>query len=242
MIVARDNEQLILAWEESARLSPAQRSLLILQRFAPNQEGSAAELAVGERDRRLLLLRKDWFGDDVEGITQCPQCQTKVEIEFSISSLPAPERVLTSRMTCIDDYQVQWRLPSAGDLAELADQGDANRVRDGLLQRCLIEVKRGEARVDSLDCPEDIIQKIGEEMAAVDPLADSRFDLRCPVCQFHWLASFDIGSFLWREIDTWARKLLLEVHALAISYGWSEQSILAMSAVRRKQYLEMLDS
>lgn len=242
MIFTRDNEQLLLVWEESARLSPARRSLQFLQRFASCQEGAVAELPVGERDRRLLLLRKDWFGDEVEGITQCPQCQTKVEIEFSISSLPAPERMLTTRNTCIDDYQVQWRLPNAGDLAELADQSDASGVRNGLLQRCLIDVKHGESKVDSLDCPEEIIQKVGAEMAAADPLADSRFDLRCPDCQFQWLASFDIGSFLWREVDTWARKLLREVHVLAVAYGWSEQSILAMSTARRNRYLEMLDA
>ncbi len=242
IMIAVDCEHLLRTWEESALLSPARRSLLFVQRFASERDERVEELAVGERDRRLLLLRQDWFGDTVQGITPCPQCQSKVEIEFSISSLRASERTLATQTTCVGDYQVQWRLPSAGDLADLADHRDANGVRKGLLQRCLIEVKQGQALVDSLHCPDDVVQQVGTEMAAVDPLADSRFDLRCPDCEFRWLASFDIGSFLWREIDTWARKMLREVHVLAVSYGWSEQSILAMSTARRNQYLEMLDS
>jgi hypothetical protein len=241
-MVTLDSERLLRVWEESALLSPARRSLLLVQRFAPKQEERVEDLAVGERDWRLLLLRKDWFGDTVEGITQCPQCQTKVELDFSISSLPAPARSIATQTTCVGDYRVQWRLPSAGDLADLTDNRDVSGVRDGLLQRCLIEVKQGESLVDSLHCPERVVQQVGADMAAVDPLADSRVHLRCPECQFQWLASFDIGSFLSREVDNWARKLLREVHVLAVAYGWSEQSILAMSTARRNRYLEMLDS
>jgi len=48
--------------------------------------------------------------------------------------------------------------------------------------------------------------------------------------------------FLWTEITSQARRLLHEVHLLATTYGWHEADILAMSAIRRQYYLEMVAS
>jgi len=53
-------------------------------------------------------------------------------------------------------------------------------------------------------------------------------------------AGFDIGSFLWAELDAWAARILGEVHELASVYGWSEHDILEMSAVRRQAYLHLI--
>ncbi len=50
--------------------------------------------------------------------------------------------------------------------------------------------------------------------------------------------AFDVGGFLWEEIDVRARRLLDEVHALARSYCWSERQILELSETRRRAYLE----
>ncbi len=51
---------------------------------------------------------------------------------------------------------------------------------------------------------------------------------------------FDILSYLWTEIEDWAQRLLVDVHTLAVSYGWSERDILALSPRRRRMYLELL--
>jgi hypothetical protein len=47
-------------------------------------------------------------------------------------------------------------------------------------------------------------------------------------------------SFFWREIQSAARRIVLEVDALARSYGWSEAEILNMTPARRQLYLEMV--
>ena len=44
-------------------------------------------------------------------------------------------------------------------------------------------------------------------------------------------------AYLWDEIDARARRLLDEVHALARTYCWSEEQILALSETRRRAYL-----
>ena len=44
--------------------------------------------------------------------------------------------------------------------------------------------------------------------------------LTCPQCSHHWHAPLDIVSFVWSEIHAWAVRLLHDVHALALAYGW----------------------
>jgi hypothetical protein len=78
-------------------------------------------------------------------------------------------------------------------------------------------------------------------MAERDPQAELLLDLTCPACAHRWEAPFDIVPFFWTEIATEAKRLLREVHTLARSYGWREADVLAMSATRRRSYLEVLD-
>ena len=64
--------------------------------------------------------------------------------------------------------------------------------------------------------------------------------LNCADCGHRWVSAFDIVSFLWSEIDNWAKRLLREVCALATALGWREADILAMSAQRRQLYLQII--
>lgn len=67
-------------------------------------------------------------------------------------------------------------------------------------------------------------------------------DLNCPECGAHWQLLFDVVNFLWVEIAASAKRLLLEIHALAKTYGWTERYILTLSDVRRQSYLEMINA
>ena len=55
-----------------------------------------------------------------------------------------------------------------------------------------------------------------------------------------WQAAFDIATYLGRETDNWVAHVLQEVDRLARAYGWREADILAMTATRRRAYLELL--
>ena len=79
---------------------------------------------------------------------------------------------------------------------------------------------------------------ISRALDDADPCLDLALDLVCPGCDHAWSAAFDVGGFLWEEIDVRARRLLDEVHALARSYSWSERQILELSETRRRAYLE----
>ena len=65
-------------------------------------------------------------------------------------------------------------------------------------------------------------------------------DLSCDECQHAWLLPFDLGAFLWTEVDMKARAMIGEVHVLATAYGWSERDVLALSDTRRAAYLAMV--
>ena len=69
--------------------------------------------------------------------------------------------------------------------------------------------------------------------------ADLVIDVACPECGEATRAELDIASYLWTELDAWARDVLLDVHLLATAYGWSEPEILALSPTRRRYYLEL---
>ncbi|MFE6990250.1 hypothetical protein ACFVFN_19020, partial [Streptomyces pharetrae] len=80
---------------------------------------------------------------------------------------------------------------------------------------------------------------IAEAAEAADPAADVTLNVACPECGRATRAELDIASYLWTELDAWARDLLLDVHLLATAYGWSEPEILALSPLRRRYYLEL---
>ncbi|MFF1676937.1 hypothetical protein ACFVYG_12980 [Streptomyces sp. NPDC058256] len=98
-------------------------------------------------------------------------------------------------------------------------------------------VPGGGALVDVL--PPSVQRRIAEAAEAADPAADVTLNINCPECGTATRAELDIASYLWTELDAWARDLLLDVHLLATAYGWSEPEILALSPLRRRYYLEL---
>jgi hypothetical protein len=88
--------------------------------------------------------------------------------------------------------------------------------------------------------PAAALDRLEEEIVGRAALADIHFAARCQSCGHRWEPAFDIGAFLWSELDVWARRLLHEVHLLASVYGWWEGDILRLSPLRRRSYLQMV--
>jgi hypothetical protein len=80
----------------------------------------------------------------------------------------------------------------------------------------------------------------GSQLAEADAMTDVQILLECPQCEHSWTEQFDIAAYLWREVDDRARRLLQDVHVLALHYGWCESEILALSDLRRQFYLRMV--
>lgn len=118
-----------------------------------------------------------------------------------------------------------------------APHGAADGVLHGVADGVPPGVLGGGALVDVL--PPSVQRRIAEVAEAADPAADVTLNINCPECGTATRAELDIASYLWTELDSWARDLLLDVHLLAIAYGWSEPEILALSPLRRRYYLEL---
>jgi hypothetical protein len=239
------SNELLEIWEHGADLSPAERASLLLAaahtELTPEQ---IAQLSVGQRDRRLLALREQTFGSQLHSIGTCPSCAVRLEFRLNAADIcsPALEGPNSILEVTHADYFVQFRLPNSLDLASLDPAADPETNRQHLLQRCVIDARRGNMEVAAAELPADAGAAVAQRMAAADPQADVQLALACPHCQHTWQTPFDILSFFWSEIHAWAGRLLREVHSLASAYGWREAEVLALSPWRRQAYLELIGS
>jgi hypothetical protein len=231
---ALSGSDMVQLWEKGMSLHPLDRGLLALSVADPSVTAAVAEWSLGRRNRTLLDLHASWFGPRVQGWTSCPSCGEKVEFE-----LDARELVMAAPGGPPDDEVVvgiyAFRLPTSRDLAHIVTL-DAAASPTALLDRC---------RTDGPEPPEwtdDLLEAVEDSLASADPLAHPRLALSCPSCQREWEDGFDIGRFIWAEVESRAKRLLWEVHTLASAYGWSETDTLTLSDARRAMYLEMVQA
>jgi T4 bacteriophage base plate protein len=235
--------ELLDVWERGLSQSSLQRALTLLAAACPDiPSEQLVHLSIGQRDGFLLSLREKIFGSQLVSHTVCPKCRDRLELTFSVSDIRVvpeiePASVLVTK---VENYKVQYRLPTSLDLGQVAGQSDLPRMRQQLLSRCLISAHYKDEALELSELPEALLSTVLEAMAQADPQADVQLALTCPACNHQWQVTFDVVSFFWSEIHGWARRLLQEIHTLASVYSWSEADILSMSAQRRQLYLEMI--
>jgi hypothetical protein len=137
-----------------------------------------------------------------------------------------------------EDFSLNFRLPNSQDLGAAARE-DPAAARDLLVQRCVLRVTRSGLPLATDALPVEVVSALAKRISELDPQAELRLDLLCPACDHRWEAYFDIVTLIWGELAAYARRLLREVHALALAYGWHEADILGMSSLRRRSYIEM---
>jgi hypothetical protein len=232
------------AWERGGPQFPAQRALTLLGlavEDAPSRDLN--QLSAGERDAKLLALRAGMFGEQLVGLTSCPACAEQLEFEIEAAALNLEARTHGVRIGLSESgYAIDLRLPTSGDLAALDPALDREANRWQLFQRCVLRARSDDREIECSELPEAIQGAVARRLAGADPQADLHLALACPKCQHAWRTAFDIVSFFWAEIENWAGRLLREVHALASAYGWSETEVLALTASRRKAYLELIEA
>jgi hypothetical protein len=237
---------LLQAWENGQGWPPISQALCLLAVACPGEPLQAlAALPIGCRDRRLMDLRRRLFGPCLDSLATCPQCGERLELSFDLAAVQAPQTEGTSlgepdRPGAWDleteGYWLRFRLPNSLDL--LAAQQAGGRL--ALLERCLLEARYGDRPQAAADLPEQVQTVLAGRMAELDPQAEVRFPVDCPVCGHRWMAVFDIASFLWQELNTWALRTLDEVSVLARAYAWREADILALSPWRRRYYIDRI--
>ena len=237
--------ELLLAWDRGRDRSSTERVLLLLAAACPDEDADAlAALPIGCRDARLLALRQWTFGERFTGLTRCPTCAERIELRFNAADVRAGAPTGSDREDELAveaaGYRVRFRLPDSRDVDALHGSADAVAARRDLLGRCLLGAVREGKAYPVKRLPASVLAAVVQRMGEMDPHADVHTTVTCPACAHRWQATFDIVSFFWTEIETWATRMLYDVHVLASAYAWSEAEILALSPGRRQLYLEMV--
>jgi hypothetical protein len=254
---------LLQAWERGQDASPGQRGLILLALAHPDVPLTVlGTWPVGQRDTALLGLFEHLFGGRLAAQAECPHCRATLEMDIPVATISAPVPELTSNrfMLAHAGYRLTYRLPTAGDLAALSEpalaSGDQDTRSRWLLRQCVLSVTEGEdlgsqdgggskphqpaGLASTQDIPGEVMSALEASIvstaSSLDPMAEIELKLDCPECAFSWQTPFDIVSFLWSELDGWAKQVLREIHILASHYGWSEADIIALSPQRRQHY------
>jgi len=230
--------ELLHIWENGFGQPNIEKACSILTAASPSANMEVVKKwSIEERDIKLFYLRYWMFGDRFINTANCPQCNEQVEWEMNIEKFSIPPLPLNKEAEfhfSTDDYKILYRLPNSEDL-HLTDS-------EQILCNCLLEIKKQDKPVSLQKLPETIIESLGKEMEIVSPLSNISLGLNCPECRHQWEMNFDILTYLWKEIDSWAMKILEEVYLLANAFKWSEKDILNMSNRRRRIYLNMIQA
>jgi hypothetical protein len=233
--------QLLQVWEQGMREHPVDRALTLLSTCCDESRNELAGLSIGRRDARLFELYELLFGPEMEAFAQCPECGEPLEYRLSVRdmrlSVPDQQQPLYLEFGATS---MRLRLPDSTDLRATSQAHNVDNARKILLERCVVAGDGQEVNSDSWT--DDMVEKVASFLGQADPQAETLIDLSCCACRHAWQLLLDIEGFLWIKISTLARRFLREVHALACAYGWREEDILALSAMRRQAYLEMAGS
>lgn len=228
--------KILALWEAGRTQHALDRALTILLAASPGAtRGELADLSIGERDARLLQLRRHVLGAGAEGFAECPRCTERVE--FPLDTAAMEGRAPSRPPDTLPHYEIEssggiirFRLPTSHDMAGAVAAPDSSLALRELVERCA-----GQANL-----PNDTVEAISRAMLQADPAAEITLQLSCPVCAQEWDLLFDISAFFWTEIAAQAQRLLREIDALARAYGWTEHEILSLPAQRRQTYLELV--
>lgn len=246
-MIAPNDETLLHVWEEHLGSHPVRRAIGALAAAAPDRGWDGwARAPIGERDRALLGLHERLFGSDLHTTASCPRCGERLQSDFTTAQIRSGDFVVASALQLFEGgFAIECRLPTSEDLLYIAAERQSAR-RDSaedvgrLLHRCVSSARRDDTSIDPSSLPANVVDAIANAMATHDPDADVRIALECPACSYAWALRFDIVSYFWSELDDWAQRTLADVHALASAYGWTEHTVLGLSPMRRRIYLDMV--
>lgn len=235
---------ILQVWEQGYGQHLVNRALTLLAAACQEMTwDELADLSVGQRDALLLALREQTFGTKLNVFTECPQCQEHIEFTTDVANIKVvnhSDTVEKENELSVENFDLRFRLINSLDLAAVVNCNDRTTARNLLVHRCVLQACREGIVLSPKELPEDIIEKLAARLAECDLQSEVLLNIVCPACTHNWQMIFDIVSFFWAEISIQAKRLLREVHTLALAYGWREADILAMSTARRQFYLEMV--
>lgn len=239
------NGELELKLRETAAADlshPQKVSIILQQALAGLGQQDATpdrvwQLSVGDRQfllRQLGIAIEDsplWLS------SRCVDCGELFEINIRQSELPVKEcgSGYPETQVTLSVGPVSVRVPDGNIQEQVARETD-DRIAMQLLLAATVTTLPGQAvNVEKLSA-QDITQ-IEATMEALSPEVSMVAVTDCPHCE----RRNQIRLSPYYCMQQPSEELYTEIHNLAMSYHWSEASILAMPRERRKSYLRLLD-
>lgn len=219
--------------EEAAPLAPLAllaRALVPAGPWAVGPE-QAQRLPMVDRDRLLLALHQQCFGDVVRADATCTACTKRYTVSFALSELaglldpplpagvegPDAEGAFTTAGT-------RFRLPAPADIAAAGSAGPR-----ALLDACVLD---GDASAGA--------EAVESAMDQLNPVLDLAIDTACAECGAPQAPRFEIGAFLTHSLAGDRPFLIREIHCIARSYGWSHTEIMALPREDRRAFVRLI--
>lgn len=238
-----DTTDVLDLWDRAGGMAPLDRIRVLATAGDPSLSGASIDaVPLGRLHAALLKLRAALAGPVLDATTRCPDCAEVVEFSADIPALLGASGTAPD-VPALDSggWHVVWHAPTHADLAAAADGTSPGAAERLLLGRCVESaVSPGGAAVEPADLPGELRAALAAAVAAADPLAEVLVDLTCPACGAPFRSEVSVAEFVWTELDARARRVLLDVHALAQAYGWTEQTVLALGERRRAAYLRVI--
>ncbi len=247
--------------ELNPALLPIEQTTAVLARCVTQLAGrdcagadAFRDLSMGDREALLLHVRRMTFGERIDCLLSCPACAERMDFQLDskgliVSAAEPPQHQYDEEFLLEGiRFRVKFRVPTGGDVE--TSVRSAGCVPDAavraLVIRCVEWVHRqteqgeGDVAVPAAEWPASLVAQLSTRMAELDPQAEIKLQLECPMCGHEFAAFFDTSDFFFRELREREQRLYEEVHQLALSYHWSEADILRMTPRKRKLYLDLL--
>lgn len=178
------------------------------------------------RDKALLNLRRQHFGDTLDVVTTCPECDAELEFALDLDAVIAAISEPKEAVVDAGGQSVSLRPLTSSDLAAAAGAPATDIAR--------VIRARLAGEVPSLLC-----DAVDAEIEARAEEAELRLALTCADCGASWSDPLDVATHVWSEFDVLAHRTLGDVAELARAFGWSEDQSLALGPRRRAAYLDL---
>jgi len=215
--------------------------IVALDETTPARE-QVATLTLGERDILLAHIRQENFGDQLQSTSTCPRCHEQLDIDFSLEAflihyrprLPRGVEPQENGWFRFANHNVSFRLPTGTDMEEMEQQAGLTyeQRRRWLIARC----------VSPTHVSARLLARIERAMWHLSPQLIQELGAQCAMCGANFSVTFNMESFVLRELRLAARTLYQDVHLLARWYHWREAEILSLPRQRRIRYVDELMS
>jgi hypothetical protein len=211
---------------------------LLVDREACLPPGQSGRLSAFDRDRVLAAVYRRAFADRIDSTITCAACDNRFDLNFSLTALDAA--LDTGRAAAAYDIRSDGYVQTPDGAVFRLPNGREECVA-AALPRARAHASIGAAVIDpsSRPVPAEELEELFERVA---PLLDLPLDAACPECAHAQQVRFSVQSYLLESLVNERRRLIAEVHRLAVAYGWSHHEILELPRTARRQHVELIEA